>query len=171
MADLQVLLSIAQEDYLGVPVSHDIFLKVADTTTLATLASTIQEYQVLYDGITGAKLTASTAKVDVPIAGGCKASPVSGDENEMTGLFNMHQGTSKYKYGIDVPGIKTALITNGKIDLTNANIVSWLTWLTSAHTTITVVSKFLLALGGLIDALISFRKHRKAENRRSVETA
>lgn len=170
MANLLVQSSIQQVDYLGVPVTHDIFLQVADTVTLATLSSTLASYQALYDAVTGAQLTKNQVHITIPLTGGLKSSPVDGDENEMTGLFNFSMTGSTYKNGIDVPGIKNLLITNGKIDLSNAAITAWVTWLTTAHTSIQAVSKFVLTLVGLLDALISFRKHRKAESRRSLET-
>jgi hypothetical protein len=170
MANLQVLNSIQQVDYLGVPVTHDIFLQVPDSTTLAALVTLLQTYQQLYDPMTGALLTENTARVFVPITTGLKSSAADGDENEMTGLFNFSQTGSRYKYAIDVPGIAAVMLVNGKLDLSNAGMQAWITWLTSAHTGITIVSKFVLTLVALLDALISFRKHRKAESRRSLVT-
>lgn len=170
MADYQILVSVAMDDYLGVRTSHDIFVKAADTVTLATLATQIGTYQQLLDPITGSVIREVTARVFLPLDAGNKTSAVAGDENEKTGLFNFSQTGSTYRYGVDVPGLAETLITNGRIDLSNAGLQAWIAWFTAAHSGIQAVSKFTLILVDLLDALITFRKHRKAENRRSIVT-
>lgn len=169
MATELCLYSTQIEDYLGVSTTHDIFLNVADTVTLATIVSTMQGYQALLDDMTGGAQRKATLRMNIPVAGGNRTVPEDGDETEMTGLFNFSQVGSTYKNGIDVPALNGLLVVNGRIDLTNAAVGSWVTWLTSAHTNITPTSKFQLDFVGLLDALISFRKHRKSQTRRSIE--
>lgn len=170
MADVILLNSIQVQDYLGVPSSHDIFLKMPDTTTLAQVITKMQAYQTLFDAVTGGQQMANTVRVFVPFTGGLKASPVAGDETEKTGLFNFSQFGTRYKNGINVPAIRETLITSGKIDLSAGAITAWVTWLLDTATGYTVVTKLGAAILALLDALISFRKHRKAESRRSFET-
>lgn len=168
MANLLTLVSTEVLDSLGVVTTQDIFLEVPDTTTLATLTTQVQAYQALLDGITGSALKKTFARIEIPLAGGVKGSAVAGSANEETMLANFSQTGSTYKNGIDVPAVASQLIVNGKIDLSNAGLQAWITWLTSAHSGIQAVSKFVLTLVALVDALITFRKHRKAESRRSV---
>lgn len=168
MADYQILVSVQLTDYLGVTTTHDVFVKAADTVTLATLATQMGTYQQLLDPITGSRIDQVTARVFLPLDAGNKADPVAGDENEKTGLFNFSQTGSPYKYGIDVPGFAETMIVDGKIDLANAGLQAWIAWFEAAHSGIQAVSKFTLILIDLLDALITFRKHRKAENRRSI---
>lgn len=170
MANLEALYSISLEDYLGVPTTHDIYLQMPDTVTLATLTTVLTGYQDLIDVISGAQIMQTTLKVRIPNSGTNKTSPVAGDEAEKTGLFNFSQSVTPYKFGVDVPAIAETLITNGKIDLSASAITTWIAWLTAAHSGVQAISKFVYTLTGLLDALISFRKHRKAETRRSLET-
>lgn len=170
MANLECLYSVGLQDYLGVSTTHDIFLNVPDSTTLASLTTILTGYQDLVDVISGGLITKTYLRVTIPNSETNKTDPVAGDEVEKTGLFNFSQSATPYKFGVDVPAIAETLITNGKIDLSASAITTWIAWLTAAHSGVQAISKFLYTLTGLVDALISFRKHRKAENRRSVET-
>lgn len=167
MATIDFLLSVELLDNLGVTVSMDTFHTVADTATLADLQTFINAYIPKLDAITDSQITAITPKLKMAIPGSAKATPAATAENERTGLFNFSQATVNYKNGIAVPAIKDSLITNGKIDLTAGAITDWVGVITVITAGVTTVSKFLYALQALLDALISFRKHRRAENRRS----
>jgi hypothetical protein len=169
VADVFGLVSIQQEDYLGVSTSFDLPIKTADSNTIATLATQLQAFQAVYDPMTGAVIRKVTLKLNMPADSGNKTDPVAGCENEKTGLFNYSQTGSVYKYGIDVPGIDEALIVDGKINLTDAIVEAFDAWLKIAHSNVQAVSKYGLVLVALLDALLSFRKHRRAENRRSYE--
>lgn len=169
MADVTGLISMQVTDYLGVTVSSDLPIKSVDTNTLATLVTQIQGYQTVFDDVTGGQITRCRVSFDVPLTAGLKDAPVSGDEVEMTGLFNYRQTGSVYKYGIDIPAIAASVIVDGKIDLTNAAIEAFDAWLKIAHSQVQAVSKYALLLASMADALISFRKHRKAQTRRSLE--
>lgn len=170
MATLLTEWSYQVKDALGVETTHTIFVNVPDTVTLAALNTSAQGYGDVFDGVTGAQITAQHVRVVVPLSGNGKATPDAGSEVEKTMLANFSQTSSIYKNGIDVPAVKSTLITAGRIDLSNAGLQAWVNWLTSAHTGIQAVSKFALTLIALLDALISFRKHRKAEGRRSIVT-
>lgn len=170
MADLLVLWSFTIEDALGVSATHDVFVKCADTTTLATINTQNGLYQALLDAVTGGIIRKATCRVFMDLAVGDKSVATEGAEVERTMLGNFAQSGSLYKYGVDVPALESTLIVGGKVDLTNSDFTAWRDWFFTAHSGIQAVSKFLAVLTSLIDVLITFRKHRKAEDRRSIET-
>lgn len=168
MANYLSLLSVQLEDALGVVASHDIFIEVPEATTITQLVAAGQSYCAVLAGVTDANGLAAKVSVTFPPTG-MNTAAAEGSEVERTGLFNFSQASSKYKFGIDVPSLNDGIVVNGKIDLTAAGVTDWVTWLLSVHTGIQASSKFGNLLAGLLDALISFRKHRKAESRRSFE--
>jgi len=171
MATYEGLLSASLHDAIGVPSTTNLYLKIPDTVTVANLATFVQDYSAVLDPITGAQIDRMDIKINLPFSG-AKSAPVAGSEVEKTGLFNFEQAGSFYKFGIDIPAIAASVLTSGGlIDLTNTDIQAWITFLGTVTAGITVVSKFLNALVALLDALISFRKHRKQESRRTIELA
>jgi hypothetical protein len=169
MAQVNGLMSLEVLDYLGVTTSFDLPITVTDTTTLATLATTAKAFQVVADAVTGGQITRCQVKLDTGLDVTLKSSPITGDENEKTALFNYSQTGSPYKYGIDIPAVRETLIVSGKINLSDAAVEAFDAWVKIAHSNIQAVSKYGLLLIAMVDALISFRKHRKAETRRSIE--
>lgn len=169
MATYEGLLSAELHDVIGTPSSTNLYLKVPDTVTVANLATFVQDYSAVLDPITGAQIDRMSIKITLPFSG-AKSAPIAGSEVEKTGLFNFEQTGSFYKFGIDIPAIAASVLTTGGlIDLTNTNVQAWITFLGTVTAGITVVSKFLNTLVALLDALISFRKHRKQESRRTIE--
>jgi hypothetical protein len=168
MTDYLALLSISQKDYLGTKASHDVFLTVPDTVTVAQLATVVNGYNALYGAITGALGLDVQCKIHLSVSG-LPVAAVSGIENEKTGLFSFTQLGSRYAAAIDVPAILESKIVNGKIDLTDTDVADWITWLEGPHTTIQAVSKFGNTINPLLSAAITFRKHRRSLNRTSTE--
>lgn len=158
-------------DKLGVTVSTPIYIDIDDTKTVAALLGDAQALAGAVDAVTDSQITEVRVSIVGPLPGAGKSSPASTAENERTGLFNFSQTGSPYKYAVAIPAIKEAAIVNGKIDLSNTDVANLITVLTTAGTVITAVSTAIKTLVALIDALISFRKHRKAESRRSFEVA
>jgi len=156
------------QDSLGITTTSDLFVEVPDTFTLASVFSQMRDYGAVLDPITGGLIKDGYYTVQVTRSTAYKSAPVAGSEVEKTFLANFSQTGSTYKYGVDVPAIASALIVDGRIDLANTDLGAWVAWLTAAHSGLQAVSKFALTLIALVDALISFRKHRKAESRRSI---
>lgn len=171
MADLLVTMSYKFLDDLGVEASDDhIVLKFPDTTTLATIQTVVNGLTTILDAVSDAQIILITGKIDLWIVG-AKSAPVNGSEVERTALINMTQGGVSWKYGIPIPSAAEALIdASGKLIITAGAITDLINWLEASHTGGTPVSKYGLALVGLRDVLLSFRKHRKAEARRSLES-
>ena len=167
MANIFGQYSVSFVDYLGVPVSHLIFFECTDSTTLADLETVFNNYNTLLQNVSGLKGLKTTISVNGPIA--CWSSaPTAGDESEKTGLFNFAQTGSSYRYGVDVPGLDEAVITDGKIDESISAVTSFHDWFLSVHTGVTPKSAYNLPLASVRDTLITFRKHRRAENHRSL---
>jgi len=171
MANLQVTWSYRIKDALGVSVSFDdTVMLIPDTTTLATLQTITNSLTDVIDPVTDGMIDLITIKIDANIVG-AKSAPNTDAEVERTGLFNYSQDTVSRKYALDLPAIARAVIADGKIDVSNADVVAFFQWFTAAHSGGTVVSKFLYALDALLDVAITFRKHRRPETRRSLEVA
>jgi hypothetical protein len=169
MANVFSSLSVELLDELGVTTSMDLFYQAVDTVTLADLNSFAAAVLPDLDAITGSQIMKATYKVGLTLPGSLKSSPAAGSKNEQTGLFQMAQATVPYTDGVDVPGLSDTLIANGKIDLTASAITDWISDLTTTIQSQIPISKFRYALTALRSALISFRKHRKAESRISRE--
>lgn len=170
MATMNGLLSVQLTDYLGVSATHNLFLQGNDEDTFADQYGEIQQYIALLDKVTGAKVNKASISYDITLPNGLKANPAQGDEIEMNMLANFDLEGSPYAYGVNVPAVASALVVNGKINLANADFAAWRLWIVSVHAYVNAVSKFLLTIGGLLDVLISFRKHRTAQSRRSIVT-
>jgi hypothetical protein len=163
--------SVQLLDALGVTVSMPLYIDVDDTKTIAQLITDATAAGTQVDSVSDSQVTKITVSLNAPLAGGLKTTPNATAENERTGLLNFRQTGSPYKFGVDIPAIAEATLVNGKIDLSNAQIAAFITFLTTAHTVFTYVSTAIKALISLVDALLTFRKHRKAESRRSFEVA
>jgi len=165
------LVSIQFLDALGVTSSISLNVAVDDSKTIAQALTEATAYAGKADGISDSEITKVTLKIVSPLPSGSKATPASTAENERVGLANFNQVASPYKFGIPLPAVKGAAIVNGKIDLTNTDWQAWVDALILAGTALVVESTGLHTISGLADALLSFRKHRRAETRRSFEVA
>lgn len=169
MATYLALISISQRDYLGTKASLDTYVNIVDTGTVAQVATQVAAYVALVGAIVGPEGLDVQVKIHLPTTG-LPSSPVAGSENEKTALFDFTQDNSRYLSSVDVPGILESKIVNGKIDLTDADISAFLTWFTSSHTPLSVVSKYGNVLQLFQTAALTFRKHRRSLNRTSTET-
>jgi hypothetical protein len=169
MATIFGHVSLQLLDALGVTVSAPFYTNIDDTKTIAQLMTQAGNLASAVDPVTDSQITQISVQIIGTIPGGLKTSPAATAENERTGLLNFSQTGSPYKYGVDIPAIADSKIVNGKIDLTDGDITFLITLLTSAGTVFSYVSTAIKTLVRLIDALLSFRKHRKAESRRSFE--
>jgi len=125
----------------------------------------------LLDSITGGKITQGHYRV-LPVISGVKTDPVAGSRIEQSAVFNFSASGTGYKQGVLVPSIANTVITAGKVDLTNADVIAFFTALTTAVVGVLEwTSANRQALLALLDALLSFRKHRKQLARSSFELA
>jgi len=167
MATQQGLVSVRFLDAYGIPGQTTYNITMDDTKTIAQLLTDVGDLA----SATEALSQANEYRTQVTIIQDPGTTPVRGaGDIEKGGLFNFSNATDEYKTGVLVPDINPAVLNGaGLIDLTNTSVTDWITFLTTAHTVITVVTKGVRALSGLVDALITFRKHRKPLARKTKE--
>jgi len=171
MANTQyALFSYSVIDELGT--KANITLPAMIDPTTGTPAALSTEWVAMgddIDAIVGAQITGGAVSIVKVPDGGWKSAPVTGSRVEQTGLFNFTNATSKYKYGIDIPGLSNDTIAAGKIDLTNTDIGNFINELVSTFTGGIWSNVSQYPLVALADALLSFRKRRKQLSRSSFE--
>jgi len=169
MAEIIASLSFSGFDALGVPTNFNIDFEADDTKTLAQVATwandTFDHFTPTSDAGWGGIGIHLYPVVNNP------TDPQTTSIAERTGLFNFSQAAGRFKYGSDIESIASDLIVNGKIDLTATEVTNWVDYVVAAHSGFILISKAANALVGLLDAIISFRKKRKLESRRSFETS
>lgn len=169
MAVYQGSASVIIEDQYGITGQSQVTVTVDDATTMAQLATWANDYAgVVGDGnMTQGK--ALRCEVRLIFAEGLDTTTPVGDI-EKGGLFNFGNATDSFLQGVLVPDINPAVLnSNGLIDLTNTTVTDYISFITTVTTGITVVTKGLRALSALVDALITFRKHRKPLSRKTKE--
>lgn len=167
MATVQAVISVETVDAYGISATTPYFVTVDDTKTVAQTVSDLETLGSLQQGLTqGNVVKESITLVHTITPGG----PATGDV-EKGGLFNFDNATDAYATGYWIPDIAPSVLNGaGLIDLSNTNVTDFITFMTAAHTAITVVTKGVRALSALRDALISFRERRKPLSRKTKET-
>jgi len=167
MATVIGSLSFTGQDALGVPTNYNQDFTFDDAKTAAQIATFAND---AFDHFTPTS-DAGWTKIAVTLYPVVNNPTTIGPDSiaERTGLFNFSQASGRFKYGVDVESIAETLLVDGKINLSATEISNWVDYLVAAHSGFTLISKAALALVALIDALISFRKKRKLESRRSFE--
>lgn len=167
MAQVQGVVSVRLIDQYGIPGTTDYFVTADDTKTIAELNTDV--VTLLNKELALTQANEVEAVISLVSHRNSDPGPGTGDI-EKGGLFNFANATDPYKQGYWIPDIAPAVLNgSGLIDLTNADVTAFITFLTTAHTVITVVTKGVRALSSLADALLSFRKHRKPLSRKTKE--
>lgn len=168
MAD-PTILSYTIQDKEGVETAHSIFVNGPTSGLISDLQTYAAAYATVLDAVTDGVIV--RGRIDIPMTGFSGLKTTAGPNDvEKTGLFNFGNSSTRYKIPIDVPAIAQAVISGGRINLGATAVTNWITFLETASSTITAVSKFLAVLQNVVDALLTFRKHRKQLIRRSFET-
>jgi len=170
MANRPGTMSLTIVDELGVKSQLLTNVIVTDATTVAQIETVANDLVGVTDPIIGGQIVSATFKLDCDFSG-AKSSPDAGSRVEQTALFNFSQDSSTYKYGIDVPSISDTVLTLGKVDLTNTDIIAWKDFILATTATVTFAGRVLNALQSLLDVLLTFRKKRKQLDARSFEEA
>lgn len=167
MATVQGVVSVRLVDHYGISGTTDYFVTIDDTKTVAQMVTDVVSLLDAELALTQANEV--EAVVEVVAHKNSDPGPGTGDI-EKGALFNLLNATDSYSQGYWVPDVNPSVLNaNGLIDLTNTDVTAFITFLTTAHTVITVVTKGVRALTSLKDALISFRKHRKPLSRKTKE--
>jgi len=161
------VLSVHVQDAYGIVGTSPVFVEMDDTKTLANVVTDGLAYMGQVQGVTQGTVVKTTLLVDVYTN---PAPSLGAGDIEKGALFNFNNASDPYATGYLVPDVNPSVLDGaGLIDLSNGSITSYIAWLTTAHTAITVVTKGVRALTALRDALITFRKHRKPLSRKTTE--
>jgi len=168
MTTQQGLVSVRFIDAYGIVGASTFNITMDDTKTIAQLLTDVSSLAAATEALS----QANEYRTQVTIVADPGSTPVRGaGDIEKGGLFNFSNATDEYKTGVLVPDVNPSILNGaGLIDLSNTAVTDWITFLTTAHTVITVVTKGVRALSGLVDALITFRKHRKPLSRKTKES-
>lgn len=169
MATVYLEVAASMVDEINVPASYLEFGKVDDTTTISQLVTALQTYLGHLHDVSGAKIESAHCRLILDVSTHQADSPTAGSRVEQTGLFNFEQDGSPYKFGLDLPAIDDALLVGGRIDLTNTVVSDWIDMHTTGISPLFFTSKYRLDLAGLADAILTFRKHRRALDKVSFE--
>lgn len=167
MANIQGLVSVRVVDAYGIPGSTDYSVEIDDTKTVAQMVSDAIDLLNVELALTQGNEVETIVNVVAHSNG--DPGPGTGDI-EKGALFNFGNASDNYAQGYWVPDVNPSILNgSGLINLSNTDVAAFITFMTTAHTAITVVTKGIRALTSLKDALISFRKHRKPLARKTKE--
>lgn len=140
-----------------------------DTTTLASLVTLAQAFGSVVDPITEGKIDRLRLVFEVPLLGGWKASPVSGSNDEETGLFTFPLVTPADKsYGIDIPAFpdaKTVSTDHNLINTADTDVTAFIDFITGSAANVNDVWSSALD-SPVRSAIVTFRKLRRQLARR-----
>jgi hypothetical protein len=108
--------------------------------------------------------------VEVP-DGGFKTAPIAGSRSEQTAIFNLKAAGNNRRWGVDVPGVRDTFVVAGKVDETAGAITTLIHLLdgTTAWSVGQAANAAFQAITGIVDIVLSFRKHRRSLGRTSFE--
>lgn len=172
MADtIPAQFSYTLQDELGTKGVALVNALVDPAATVTQLNGQWSAIGLLLDAITSGKIIGGHYRVLEGTIG--KTAPSTGSRIEQSGTFNFSATGTSYKTPVLVPSlVDTAIGAGGRIDLANADVLAFFTALTTAVAGVLEwTSANRQALLALVDALLSFRKHRKQLQRSSFEVA
>lgn len=168
------IFSYSLMDKAGVKGSCAFFVAYdAATETVEALLGAASALGGMIDAVTGAVITEFNVKVNALPDPAWKTAAIANLDMEQTLLENFAITDSQYVQAYDIPCVRDSLITadkkpivaTGAIATLNAAIISG-----TGITGVSINSKFLLELTALVDAQISFRKHRRQRKSISLVT-
>lgn len=173
MATVPAQFSFTMVDELGVKASLPIPVIFDDTKTVAEIVAASGAYGDLVDAASGAQIDEVRIVVFTdPTTHGWKDAPVAGSRVEQTGLFNFKPTGVAHRFGIDLPAILDTLLTAGRITLGSGAAQDFIDGILAGVSADGVQSTnpARQVLATFTDALLTFRKHRRALDRRTFET-
>ncbi len=156
-------------DELGVTATSLAHVDVDPATTLAAVATAAGAWAADLDPIIGGQITGLRVTLNVPVPGGLKTTPDAGSRVEQTGLFNFGVAANGRRYGVSVPSLSDGKIAGGKINILDTDVQAFIDLLKTAVTAIGFVNSAGQEFTRAIDAVLSFRKHRRQLTRSSFE--
>jgi hypothetical protein len=168
MANLQGHIGLTVVDGLGTKATTEFYIVLDDSKTLADAVADAQALCAAVDATLDAKVESARVTVNYQPTG-MKSVPTSGSRVEQTGVINFSNDTTARKQAIVLPGLKNAAIVAGKMNLADTAIAALIAFIKSAGTSGTWANFAFQTLVDVLDAILSFRKHRKSLSRTSYE--
>jgi len=139
--------------------------------TPATLRTAWIALGAALDAVSGLVITGGTARLVEAPDGAWKTSPSAGSRAEQTAIFNLKATGNNRRWGVDVPGVRDTFIVAGKVDETAGAVATLIKMLdgTTAWSIGQAANAAFQAVTGIIDIVLSFRKHRRSLGRTSFE--
>lgn len=143
------------------------FLYNNATATLANLVSWASGLAVSLDTVTDGQITKIRLSLLIPLPSGIKTAPVSGSDNEKTGLATLLASGTPNAFGVDTPAIPNSELIGNQINVGSGTpYAAWIAYLSTPVTTIVGTDRYGNQLTGAIKhAVLTFRKHRRALRR------
>lgn len=137
--------------------TKSIVYPMADTESIADLQTFVTNHAALLDAIVDGVLTQASVQYALTLPGGLDATPEDDMLVSTGGLFGFSATGTAYRFGIYVPTVKNALISNSK-DIPNAgDTAAWITDLLSG-TEVTITNQYENVLAAFLSGLRVNRK-------------
>jgi hypothetical protein len=169
MANLGVFYNGQIVDGLSIPASVSSYLSLPDSATLAQTASALAVWAAAVDGVVDGAFTQVQATITPTLPTGLK--PPTGtawaaSEVAKTGLISFSLTGSTNRWSIAAPTLSSSVISAGKIDFSNPDIIALVDLLLNPTGYFTNPNQ--LSLEAVLDGLITFRKYTQLRKRSMV---
>lgn len=128
MANLNTIFSFTIKDDSKKKKSLALYSVNADSATLANLQTILDTIAAEIDAVTDGQIVEEKVTVIYPITAGLKSSPVSGSNDEETGLITFQlDGNPSRSWGLDIPAFpdgKTVTTDHNLINLADTDVAA-----------------------------------------------
>jgi hypothetical protein len=140
------------------------------TVTVANLITNWTNLGTALDDVTNGQIVGGRISIPVAPDGGWKSAPV--EENDVSDVIvtNFNNGITRYAMEFIIPAFVEAILTGGKVDLTNTALVALISELTAAAVAGAFSNTAGQDLTSLRDAFQADRKHRRQLRNKSIST-
>jgi hypothetical protein len=165
--DTPVKISAQYLDGLGTRAATQYYGLADSTQTLAAIVTEADNMLGELAGLSTAQLKLRNLAIDISDLSA--AVPDANSRVEQCGIFNFANSSDSRRWGAVVPAFNEARMTNGKINLSDAGVISWLNEMLNTGGVLQFTNLSEQQLSALRDAFIAFRKHRRSLARTSFE--
>lgn len=140
------------------------------TITVANLITNWTNLGTALDDVSNGQIIGGRITIPVEPDGGWKSAPV--EENDVSDVIvtNFNNAITRYAAEYLIPAFVEAILTGGKVDLTNTALVALISELTAAAVAGAFSNSAGQDLTSLRDAFQADRKHRRQLRNKSIAT-
>lgn len=140
------------------------------TVTVANLLTNWTDLGTALDNVTNGQIIGGRITIPVNPDGGWKSAPVEENDVSDVAVLNFNNAITRYAMEYFIPALVNAMLTGGKIDLTNTALLALISFLTAPATAGAFSNTAGQDLTSLRDAFQADRKHRKQLRNKSIAT-